>query len=299
MRMKTLHDVLLVTPRDPHRRPLFHSQVDLATAVRGIQAAGFDKPEQSEASVRNFINQVLNHRRPVSRNLRKAILAAVRQRAASNPDLPHILEDLDVAFDAHTYDDSVTDALLTNKRLNEEIQRTSQNASEYCIITYKPAETIQSPTAERLRDILLDNLGFNDEPDSPKRQVVCRFYVRDDVVALNLWNGIHMRLTHRNSNDFRERLKMLDEEDRLQVYVIDACYCLYPTLVFDPARPTASGFVFFYHGLTGVSICKMAQDALELWKEKIYFPLLYDRIKFPAERVRYQEYLKRLCGKNS
>ena len=289
MNTSELHprDLLFRSKVGPDGKTLFKSQADLARAVRDIPGSEFStRPEES---IRNYISQVLKpasneHSRPLSDNLRYAILEAVKLRLPKEHNFEEFERKLDGSFNALKED---TGLPKKRQREFEELQQEAEKATHQVIFTPHPAEVIErSKYADDLKEQLVDALHLvsgEEEKHSDSTSVVrYEFFVHKVATAKLLWQRLYIYLFETKGMDPSEACKILGKANsgvnpRISVYVVDAMYCVFPSVVLDPGSPNPRGFNLYYHTSEKndeVSVAKMTPEAITLWNDNIYTPNL-------------------------
>jgi len=288
-----IYEFLFSEPLGVDGGPLFRSQSELAEAIKTIPSGGFDNPDRSVDSIRNFINQVLNRRRPPSPNLRKSIAAAVKARLGKGISEDDAINTLHNSFMVLQDPSLAPELPLDDTEEFDALEAAANKATVQYIFTYQPAESTESMKAVRLRNTLAEKLGFTtDSNTSSSVQYV--FHVHRDAEAIHFWRKLEEYLTQIKVTNVHERLLSADTDThpRLSVWVTDAFLCAIPYVVFDPDSPQAAGFVFFYHPQNRVSVARMSSDALAQWTQEIYRPLtsnveLRDNLRLKRKRIRF------------
>ena len=281
------------------QKPLFASQVDLAGAVKSAKEGGFDRADKTLNSIRTFINQVLNLNRPISPNLRRAIVAAVADRVADEAALPALLHDLEVAFTTLEKQRRARRIPLDDAEEFDALETASEKASVHFIVTDRPAEITPTAKAIRLTRQLVGNLHLVGPARSNGLGDAARymFHFPDRSYAIQFWGKLETFLVdhlRKSRKHIEARLKRVEETGHLEVYELSPSFLVvFPCVVFDPeSDEDRAGFILFYHEGNRVSVAKMPPLVLKKWHDEIYLKICTGSQPFRRERIRYQEYLE-------
>lgn len=288
-----LIELLFQAPLTDQDKPLFQSHVELAKAVIDAEK-GFQSKKQENVCA--FISQVLSrgpNRRRLSPNLRNSILAAVQSKLSESANHREVLEQFEVAF-RDLEDPGSVELPLDAKDEFDALISEAKKAKTHFITTFQPAESMHESTrAAELRQELVDNLQMNISASDnltvrEKRYI---FNLPKGEVAVNFWRELAIFLVRsvklENATDMLLRWDD-DDDPPLQVYTQNPAHCVLPHVVYNPElTPTnsSSGFVFFYHGSSRISVARMSMQAIFKWYETIYLPSITYPGKFGRDRV--------------
>lgn len=293
-----LETLLFHEPLAAGGRPLFKSQVDLASAVKEVPGGSFKRADKKVESVRAFVNQVLNTRRPMSPNLREAILAAAKQRTKDQENWPALLHEFDTAIAALEQQRRARNEPLDDALEFDALEAASETAHVHFIITDSPAEVTSSEKATRLRRQLVTNLQLavrGSESDLSEAAHYL-FHFPDRSLGIQFWRQLEAFLVDylkKPRSDIERRLRRVEESGHLHVYELAPSFLsVFPSVVFDPeSDDRRSGFIFYYHDEGRVSVATMPPDVMQKWKDQIYLKISAAQPPFQRTRIRYQDYV--------
>jgi hypothetical protein len=269
---------------------IFEDQAALARSIAG--------GTRQVATVRAFINQALNHKRPFSASLKDLIINAAAER----------VNGADAARDLEVFRQQLKDSFLefeTQRRRKpalggveefEELESESRKAEKFFIITYKPAETTRTATAEILSNDLVDrlNLASDEKGAAAGRDVSYEFYLSDHYEGCRLWRVIHMRFAQQpgmSEVEAKQHLQNLAKKGRIKVKLLKPYLCVHHTLVLDPDRPNKRGFVLNYLPDNRISISKMSELSLSAWYYHVFLPITAGDKEFVIQEITLEEAL--------
>lgn len=300
-----LIELLFHAPLGKDNLPLFQNHTQLTKAV---MAAGLGYQNKKFESVSAFLSQAIrgrgaSKRRP-SQKLKESIRIAVEKRLSPTLNHQEIMSQFDLAFRA-LENPGLVELPIDAKDEFEALVQESKNANTHYISTFMPAESMtKSLRAAELRHELVENLNLNngelDESLSePKKHYIFNL-PRDKGkmdkhdIAINFWQGFYTFLSEElKMQNALEILNRWDEEDNapLQVYVQEPVLCTFPSVVYNPEltlEELSSGFVFFYHGSSRISVARMSKPAIYKWYETIYLPSITSPTQYGRERFLFR-----------
>ncbi len=266
--------------------PVFESQSALARAIKELERSPL--AQRPETSLRSLVNQVLNGHRPMSDDLRSAILGAAKAKLSRFPGTESLAEEIQEAVLRFEARSAPRDVLLSAEQIWDELLKAGDSAYLHYVVTFEPAEIKKSEKAERLRNNLVDNLRLSEilamlkDPGPttgtkplPRPQCLYRFHL-PDVTAHIFWARLLGYLCNAKRWDRGTAIEVLcrteseGDHARLQVFAVPDYLTSLPCVVFDPDGSSSSGFVLFYHGDNGVSPARMSDEALNHWYQNVY-----------------------------
>ncbi len=272
----------------------------------------------NSASLASYLNQILSRGErscssELQEQLNKAIDKRFQESKAQNSKSQSDLwkKRLSRAIEADNADFTFPHPLNTQQFTYELFER-AEYAEEQFIITSFPPEFVLTEDAVTLQNILLLRLGliaFGDEQKSDEPKVRYTFNFPSVEMAKRWWWALYDAVevhAERNSqkgcaseedNSIHQKLKTLNDEDRLVVQVIQSELCALPIVAFDPTEGNASAYVFFYFdeirneggkaAQNSLSVAKLDRHAYMTWRETVYRPIRRGRIG--AEKIKYSD----------
>lgn len=293
-----LFELLFKAELSREEGPLFKSHTDLAKAVIAVKK-GFEG--KSNDNVRSFISQVFStkrmYKRKISPKLKNSILAAVKQRLSNSLNYQEVIDEFGKAFRDLDEPGSVELPLDAADEFDALLED-SEKAKLHYITTYIPAESKKdSIRAAELRLQLLRRVGLIDEGSediSLNQKVQYIFNFPKYEIAKLFWQQIiASRDVGSNNSNVIDKLLDWDKNDNspLMVYIQDPVYCVFPCVVYNPelSPPYSTGYIFYYHHGSRISVARIPGEAIVKWQELIYLPSITDSSKFGRKRVLFSE----------
>lgn len=267
-------------------KPLFESQIDLATAI--IELPHSDYPNKNAVTVRSAVSQIFTGERNLSKNLRSALFTVIGKR-----------------FDKKKYNFPKFEKLLIEKfRANYEYRfetkrsglgdidyksliDATKTAKELLITTLEPAELHKSELADRLKDELLQKTNIVPSDAPSLIQGTYHFYfpdTQDGRIAKEFWLKLRSYAMEQYDLKLPEINKKFEQansgkEPKILTYLVSPKLALYPFIFLEYKTIKIRGFCVSYID-QDPSVAELSFDVVHTWKEHIFPTLLSEAKQF-------------------
>lgn len=271
----TLKKLLTEEPTDDGK-PLFLTAASLGEAIVAQKSSEYTNAR----SVGTLIGFVFRGKRSCPNALRDDILKATRARLSKGAKrvqddwvqrvgrvIDSLNADISKAQGARSEpDEAQFDSLLERAEV----------AHKHFIITPLTAEQEKGiKRAEELNRKLLKQLGIYPKKDTiPKTQFW--FLLPNLETGERFWEKLRekaiLALDESDEGSWAdERLKFLDENDHIQVYIVPSFVCGTPIVIYDPdSTRDSAGFSFSHHRDNVIDAIRWDGVSISQWKENVF-----------------------------